>query len=104
MYLLYCTCKLFGFLVFLRIGKPKDLGTLAEFFKIWHLKEVLVIAISHLIINLKKINFMKIFKAVIVHIITGFVLTFLSVNIMQIGGGVGIAGGSVNQLIICAKF
>lgn len=47
---------------------------------------------------------MEIVRAVIVHLSIGFVLTFLSVNIMQIGGGVGIAGGSVNQLIICVKF
>lgn len=86
------------------IGKPKDLGTLAEFFEVWHLKELLVVVISHLIINLKKLNFMEIVKAVIVHLSIGFILTFLSVNIMQIGGGVGIAGGSVNQLMICAKF
>ncbi len=86
------------------IGKPEDLGTLAEFFEVWHLKEVLVVFISHLIINFKKINFMEIVKAVIVHLSIGFILTFLSVIFMQIGGGVGIAGGSVNQLIICAKF
>jgi hypothetical protein len=87
----------------LQSGKPKDLGTLAEFFVVWHLKEVLVVVISHLILNLKKLNFMEILRAVIVHITIGFILTFLSINIMQIGGGVGIAGGSVNQLIICAK-
>jgi hypothetical protein len=86
------------------IGKPEDLGTLAEFFEVWHLKEVLVVVISHIIINLKKLNFMEIVKAVIVHLSIGFILTFLSIKIMQIGGGVGIAGGSVNQLIICAKF
>jgi hypothetical protein len=60
--------------------------------------------ISHLIINLKKINFMEILKAVIVRLTIGFILTFLSVTIMQIGGGVGIAGGSVNQLTICVIF
>ncbi|MFT4900525.1 MAG: hypothetical protein ACI9U0_002331, partial [Flavobacteriales bacterium] len=61
---------------------------------------------SHLIINVKKINFMEILETVIVHLTIGFILTFLSVNIMQIGGGggVGIAGGSVNQLMICVKF
>lgn len=83
-------------IVYLHVGKPEDLGTLAEFFKVWHLKEVSVVIISHLIINLKKTNFMEILKAVIVHIVIGFILTFLSINIMQIGGGVGIAGGSVN--------
>jgi hypothetical protein len=46
---------------------------------------------------------MEIVEAVIVHLSIGYILTFLCVNIMQIGGGVGIAGGSVNQLIICAK-
>jgi hypothetical protein len=91
-------------IVYLFVGKPENLGTIAEFFKVWHLKEVLVVVISHLIINLKKINFMEILIAVIVHITIGFILTFLSVIIAQIGGGVGIAGGSVNQLIICAKF
>lgn len=88
----------------MRIGKPEDLGTLAEFFEVWHLREVLVVVISHLIINLSKLNFMEIVKAVIVHLTIGFILNFLSVNIMWIRGGVGIAGGSVNQLIICAKF
>jgi len=78
------------------IGKPEDLGTLAEFFEVWHLKEVLVIVISHLVIHFKKINFMEIVKTVIVHLLIGFILTFLSISIMQIGGGVGIAGGSVN--------
>lgn len=91
-------------MLYLCVGKPKDLGTLAEFFEVWHLKEVLVVVISHLIINLKKINFMEIFKTVIVHLTIGFILTFLSVNVTQIGGGVGIAGGSVNQLTICVKF
>jgi len=46
---------------------------------------------------------MEIAKTVIVHLTTGFILTFLSINLMQIGGGVGIAGGSVNKPIICAK-
>lgn len=86
------------------VGKPKDLGALAEFFEIWHLKEVLVDVTSHIIINLKKINFMEILKTVIVHLTIGFILTFLSENVSQIGGGVGIAGGSVNQLTICVKF
>lgn len=84
--------------------KSEGLGTLAEFFEAWHLKEVLVVVISHLIINLKNPFFMEILRAVVVHITTGLVLTFLSVEIMQISGGVGIAGGSVNQLIICVKF
>jgi len=88
--------------VFLRIGKPKDLGTLTEFFKAWHLKEVLIVAISHFIIHPKKLSFMEIAKTVIVHLTTGFILTFLSINFMQIGGGVGIAGGSVNKPIVCA--
>jgi hypothetical protein len=88
----------------LRIGKPEDLGTLAEFFEVWHLKEVLVVVISHLIINYKKNNFMEIVKAVIIHLTIGFILTSLSVIFMQISGGVGIAGGSVNQLIIYVKF
>lgn len=47
---------------------------------------------------------MEILNTVIVHLTIGFILTFLSVIIMQIGGGVGIAGGSVNQLMICVKF
>ncbi len=85
-------------------GKPEDLGALTEFFKIWHLKEVLIVVISHLIIHCKKTNLMEIAKTVIVHLTTGFILSFLSINIMQISGGVGIAGGSVNQLIICVKF
>jgi hypothetical protein len=62
------------------------------------------VIISHLIINLKKINFMEIIKTVVAHLSIGFILTFLSVQIMQIGGGVGIAGGSFNQLSICVKF
>ena len=86
------------------IGKPKDLGNLTEFFEVWHLKEVLIVAISHFIIHPKKTNFMEIAKTVIVHLTTGFILTFLSIVFMQIGGGVGIAGGSVNKPIICAKF
>jgi hypothetical protein len=80
----------------LNIGKPKDLGTLTEFFEFWHLKEVLIVAISHFIIHPKKTNFMEVAKTVIVHLTIGFVLTFLSINFMWIGGGVGIAGGSVN--------
>ncbi|WP_175622757.1 hypothetical protein [Chryseobacterium schmidteae] len=75
------------------IGKPEDLGTLAKFFEVLHLKEVLVVIISHLIIHLKKINFMEIVKTVIVHLIIGIILTFLSINLMQIDGAVGIAGG-----------
>ena len=81
------------FNISLCIGKPEDLGTLAEFFEVWHLKEVLVVIISHLIIHFKKINFMEIVKTVIVHLIIGIILTFLSINFMQIGGAVGIAGG-----------
>ena len=46
---------------------------------------------------------MEIAKTIIVHLTTGFILTHLSMIIMWIGGGVGIAGGSVNQPIICAK-
>lgn len=41
---------------------------------------------------------MEVAKTVIVHLITGFILTILSSLILQIGGGVGIAGGrSTNQ-------
>lgn len=36
---------------------------------------------------------MEIVKTVIVHLIIGIILTFLSINFMQIGGAVGIAGG-----------
>lgn len=57
-----------------------------------------------MIINLKKIHFMEILEAIIIHLTIGFILSILSINIMQIGGGVGIAGGSVNQLKICVKF
>ena len=78
------------------IGKPKDLGTLAEFFEFWHLKEVLIVVISHFIIHPKNTKFMEIAKTVIVHLTIGFILTFLSIFFMRIGGGVGIAGGSVN--------
>lgn len=46
---------------------------------------------------------MEVAKTIFVHLTTGFFLTFLSVFIMQIGGGVGIAGGSVNTSTICAK-
>lgn len=42
---------------------------------------------------------MEIVKAEVVKIIISSFLTFLSIIIMQFGGGVGIAGGSVNQLI-----
>lgn len=78
------------------IGKPEDLGTLTKFFEFWHLKEVLIVVTSHFIINPKKTNFMEIAKTLIVHLITGLFLTFLSIHFMWIGGGVGIAGGSVN--------
>jgi len=80
----------------LTIGKPEDLGTLTEFFEFWHLKEVLIVVISHFIIHPKTIKFMEIAKTVIVHLTVGFFLTFLSTGIVWIGGGVGIAGGSVN--------
>jgi hypothetical protein len=81
------------------IGKPKDLGTLAAFFELRHLKKVVVAVISQLIINPKKFNFMEIVKAEVVKIIINSFLTFLSIILMHFGGGVGIAGGSVNQLI-----
>lgn len=53
--------------------------------------------------NFKNSSFMKITKTIIVGLTTEFVLTFLSILMMQIGGGVGIAGGSVNKPIICVK-
>lgn len=41
---------------------------------------------------------MEMTKTIFIHLTTGAFLTFLSVLIMQIGGGVGIAGGrSTNQ-------
>lgn len=78
----------------MNIGKPENLGTLTEFFEVWHLKEVLIVVFSHVIISPKEIKFMEIAKTVIVHLTIGFILTFLSILIMWIGGGVGIAGGS----------
>ena len=46
---------------------------------------------------------MEVAKTVIVHLIIGAIITFLSIFFMQICGGVGIADGSVNKPIICVK-
>lgn len=62
----------------------------------WHLKEVVVVLISHLIIHSKMKNFMKILNAVLVHLFVDLFLTQLANISFGIAGPVGIGGRLVN--------
>lgn len=71
----------------------------------WHLKEVLVVAISYVILHYKNSNIMVLIKTIGVHLFAGIVLTFL-VNFLLTGmGPVGVGGGFVQlkPLLDCAS-
>lgn len=77
----------------------KDFGSLVnQVFEFLHLNEVIVVAISHLIINYKEINLMEILKTVVVHIFVGLVLTNLVTMLMPIVGPACTAGEFCQQV------
>ena len=62
-----------------------------------HLKEVIVVTVSHVILHCKKIKFIGLMKTISVHLFTGFVLSFLA-NLFLAGiGPVGVGGGFANN-------
>lgn len=75
---------------------PEDLEILIEFFAAWHLKEVLVVVISHVIVHPIKLNFMEIMKTVTVHLFVGVILTFLGSLVLPFCVSVGFSGGFAN--------
>jgi hypothetical protein len=62
----------------------------------FHLKEVVVVLISHLIIHFKMKNFMEIFNTVLVHLLVGFFLTQFANISFGNAGPVGIGGRLAN--------
>ena len=73
----------------------KVLESLVEFFEIWHLKEVLVIALSHVIINCKFKN-IEMMKTICVHLFVGAILTSLTRALIVLVGPVVLGGESDN--------
>jgi|GEM_PF-4115259 len=67
-----------------------------EFFKLLHWNEVLVIMASHFIINIKNEGFMKMMKAICVHLFIGEILTCLTELIVGMVGPVGSGGEFAN--------
>lgn len=72
------------------------LGSLVEFFDIWHLREVIVVMLSHVIVHYKNLKFMEMMKAVIVHILVGVILTCLANIDFVVVGPVVLEGGLGN--------
>jgi hypothetical protein len=75
---------------------PKDLVALTQFFAAWHLKEVLVVVISHVIVHPLTKSFMEIMKTVIVHLFIGAILTFLGNLVLWFSVSVGFSGEFAN--------
>lgn len=67
-----------------------------EVFECWHLNEIAVVTVSHIIIH-SKIKIMEIIKTIIVHIFTGFVLSRLANFLLAGMGLVGVGGGFANK-------
>jgi hypothetical protein len=72
------------------------LGSLVEFFDIWHLREVIVVILSYVIIHCKNLSIMEMMKTIYVHLFIGVILTVVANTIFAIAGPVVLEGGLDN--------
>lgn len=69
--------------------------SLLAFFEIFHLEEVSTVVIAHLL-TYKKLKNMEILKAVVLHLVIGFALTFYGGLITSVMDLIGVGGGLSN--------
>jgi hypothetical protein len=67
-----------------------------EFFKDWHLNEVTVVVLSHVIIHCKNYKLMEMMKTIYVHIFVGVILSYLASILIAVLGSIGLVGGFAN--------
>jgi hypothetical protein len=79
------------------INNYKDLVKLIEFFGFLHIKEVIVVVISHMVLHFKKLNIMDIVKTIFTHLLVGILLIKLATFFVAVTGTVGF-GGRLVQL------
>lgn len=63
-----------------------------EFLEIVHIKEVIVVILSHICLNIKNFKIMEIIKTIIAHLSIGYLLTKLSIAFITVAGPVGFVG------------
>ena len=68
-----------------------------EFFGFLHIKEVIVVVISHMVLHFKNFNIMDILKTIFTHLLVGILLTKLAIIFIAVAGPVGF-GGRLVQL------
>ncbi len=81
----------------------KVLESLVEFFDVWHLREVIVIILSYIIIHCKTISIMEMIKTIYVHLFIGAILAVVANFIFAIVGPVVLGGGLDNYPLLMSN-
>lgn len=72
------------------------LESLMKFFEFWHINEVIVVVVSHVIIRCNKFKLIEMMKTLLVHVFVGEILNFLTNFIFVMVGPVVLEGGYDN--------